>query len=1073
MIKFVTWNVNGLRASLNSVFDYLADYKPDFLALQETRVTEPVKELENLGYDIQWNIGERDGYSGTAIMYRSNHKPLSIQRDFGIKIFDIESRLIALDYSDYIVINVYVPNPQEAGSNRWHYRIEWDAAFHNFVSDLIRQGRKLIICGDFNVAHENIDVYSKKQKHQKKSSGFVSTEQDGLDALLNLGLTDVYRTFHPDRKDAYTCWSNRHNMRSTGRGWRLDYFLISKKLLPRVLRCEIQSEIQGSDHAPVVLYIRELKPDPLPVEDVTLEPIFDLLPEEDDEDETPEPIPAPLPVEDTTPEPTSDPLPEENTTPEPIPAPLPEEDETPEPIPEPIYDTLPVEDTVQTPPPKPNVVTIIDDEHGQKWNKVNWQKTTQKVLDLQKDIAILAQKYNKYAKEISDAQNRLTLSLEARLLAVRRATDNASSAGTDKVLWRTPSEKMQAALSLTPVNYMAKPVRRIILNIDGKDRHIQIPTMYDRAMQVLYSFALDPVVETWADRTSFGFRTKRSAYDHHAHIVHVLAEKDPPMWVLKADVRKHYDNISHQWLLNNAPMNRYVLKQFINARIVFDGELFPPQDNGISVGAPISSILANLTLDGAQKEIYRGLHGRCFGIDYSDGKLIRFADDILVTARTFQSADNAYKTLEAFVAKRGLHFAPEKTSIINLKQHGFDLLARHYQYINGILRTTPSEAAIAKLEEELREIIGKYHRGQKVLIEKINAKLQGWASYHKITDATQAFAYIDTFVTSLLLDWCEKRHPHIPMQRIMSRFFYKEYDGIPVFVLEHKPGIRILRLTDIILVNHKPVSITKNPYIDHDYYTSRTDEKAILSVTGRYKAIWQRQGGKCYYCGVSILRDEIKCVVQIDQTQPKSLKNTAYIHEYCSHGQAEFYESDDRDILTTRINLYQFLENMANQLSAPSARRRKYLPLAEYFKTQTKATITLKFKTIEEILGKRLCPSAYRYQRFWYHTNITANWRSNGYRMRSVDVEKQSIVLEQVEKLGVSVHIPDVILHGHVPTAAATVIETMFERILDIYGLSHRKSGPRKQRIKTDEEDTATAIPPKKPRKKRGETPKS
>jgi exodeoxyribonuclease-3 len=251
-MKCCTWNVNGLRACIDKFFDYITDTEADIYAIQETKVNASIPDLEGLGYGVEWNIGERLGYSGTAIFYKE--KPLSVKYGLGNKTLDKEGRRITLEYPDYYFVNVYVPNSQ-GGLERWYSRLDWDSAFRDYTENL-RNNKNVIICGDFNVAHSYIDVFPENLRNEENPHGFRSEERDGLDALLDLGLVDVYRKFYPDRERAYTWWSNRLHKRKENRGWRLDYFLVSEDLIPHVQSCEIRADIYGSDHAPVELEVK-------------------------------------------------------------------------------------------------------------------------------------------------------------------------------------------------------------------------------------------------------------------------------------------------------------------------------------------------------------------------------------------------------------------------------------------------------------------------------------------------------------------------------------------------------------------------------------------------------------------------------------------------------------------------------------------------------------------------------------------------------------------------------------------------------------------------------------------------
>jgi exodeoxyribonuclease-3 len=248
----VTWNVNGLRAcAKKGLVEYLADIEADIIAIQETKVNLPIDNLELPGYGADWCFAERIGYSGTLCFFKD--KPLSITHGLGEPKLDTEGRLITLEYPSFYFINSYVPNSQ-GGLDRWYYRLEWDVSFAGYLEKL--QGSKpVIVCGDFNVARDYIDIYPENLRNEENPHGFMTEERDGFNAILDVGCVDVFRELYPDRAGAYSWWSNRLNKRLENRGWRIDYFLVTEQLLPFVHDCKIRADILGSDHAPLEMII--------------------------------------------------------------------------------------------------------------------------------------------------------------------------------------------------------------------------------------------------------------------------------------------------------------------------------------------------------------------------------------------------------------------------------------------------------------------------------------------------------------------------------------------------------------------------------------------------------------------------------------------------------------------------------------------------------------------------------------------------------------------------------------------------------------------------------------------------
>ncbi len=251
-MKLISWNVNGLRACLNKGFlESFAALDADIFCLQETKMQPGQAELPLDGYELFLNSAERKGYSGTAVFTRV--KPLSVSYGIGIDEFDHEGRVITLELPDCFVVTCYTPNAQD-GLKRLDYRMAWEAAFLNFLKALDAK-KPVILCGDLNVAHNEIDL--KNPKSNRGNAGFSDEERACMTKLLSEGFTDTFRHFYPDKEGAYSWWSYRFHARENNAGWRIDYFIVSNRLLPRVGKSEIHPEIFGSDHCPVEMILAE------------------------------------------------------------------------------------------------------------------------------------------------------------------------------------------------------------------------------------------------------------------------------------------------------------------------------------------------------------------------------------------------------------------------------------------------------------------------------------------------------------------------------------------------------------------------------------------------------------------------------------------------------------------------------------------------------------------------------------------------------------------------------------------------------------------------------------------------
>ncbi|CZR09015.1 exodeoxyribonuclease III [Trichococcus collinsii] len=247
-LKFVSWNVNGLRAIVNKNFaDIFSDFDADFFCLQETKLQEGQIDLAFPGYESYWNYADRKGYSGTAIF--TKHTPLSVKLGIGDAEYDSEGRVITLEYADFYLVTVYTPNSQEQ-LKRLDYRMDWETAFLAFLKGLETE-KPVVVCGDLNVAHENIDL--KNWKTNRKNAGFSDEERAKFSDVVANGFIDTFRHFHPDAEGRYSWWSYRFNARKNNAGWRIDYFLVSEALKDALVDADIHENIFGSDHCPVSL----------------------------------------------------------------------------------------------------------------------------------------------------------------------------------------------------------------------------------------------------------------------------------------------------------------------------------------------------------------------------------------------------------------------------------------------------------------------------------------------------------------------------------------------------------------------------------------------------------------------------------------------------------------------------------------------------------------------------------------------------------------------------------------------------------------------------------------------------
>lgn len=249
-MKLISWNVNGIRACVGKGFlDYFKEADADVFCIQETKMQAGQLELDLEGYEQYWNYAQRKGYSGTAIFTKK--KPLSVSYGIGIEEHDTEGRVITLEFEDFYMITVYTPNSQNELA-RLDYRMEWEDAFLSYLKKL-EKNKPVIICGDLNVAHQEIDL--KNPKTNRKNAGFTDEERGKFQALLDNGFIDTFRYFYPDQTGIYSWWSYRFQARAKNAGWRIDYFLVSDSLKDRLTDAKIHTDVMGSDHCPVELVL--------------------------------------------------------------------------------------------------------------------------------------------------------------------------------------------------------------------------------------------------------------------------------------------------------------------------------------------------------------------------------------------------------------------------------------------------------------------------------------------------------------------------------------------------------------------------------------------------------------------------------------------------------------------------------------------------------------------------------------------------------------------------------------------------------------------------------------------------
>jgi len=502
---------------------------------------------------------------------------------------------------------------------------------------------------------------------------------------------------------------------------------------------------------------------------------------------------------------------------------------------------------------------ITDDFHA-----INWRKVNCNVRRLQARI-VKATQEGRWGK-VKALQHLLTHSFSGKALAVRRVTENSGkrTPGADRVLWSTPAAKIDAIHSLKQRGYKPQPLRRMYIpKSNGKLRPLGIPTMKDRAMQALYLLALDPVAETIADPNSYGFRTSRSTADAIGQCFITLGKGRSPQWILEADIKACFDNINHDWLLAHIPMDKAILRKWLKAGYL-DRDILYPTNDGTPQGGIISPVLANLTLDGLEKEIKKKFSKTVEGDKKQCVNLIRYADDFVITGRSKELLEEQVRpVIETFLKERGLELSNEKTKIVHIEE-GFDFLGQNIRKYNGRLFIKPSKKNIKAYLDKVRKIIKDNKSATPSnLIGLLNPVIRGWSLYHRHVVSKRTFAYTDWQIFKALWQWTIRRHPNKSRYWVKGKYFPPRggmnwvFSGERVRDGESYPATLFLT-TSVPIKRHIKIKGEANPYDPHweTYFERRLDVKMETDLVGRKRllCLWKEQQGLCPICDQKITK---------------------------------------------------------------------------------------------------------------------------------------------------------------------------------------------------------------------------
>lgn len=499
------------------------------------------------------------------------------------------------------------------------------------------------------------------------------------------------------------------------------------------------------------------------------------------------------------------------------------------------------------------------------WEAIDWQKALAYVKKLQVRI-VKAQKEGHYSK-VKSLQWLLTHSFYAKALAVKRVTSNQGkrTSGVDHELWLTPQAKFNAISKLNRRGYHPQPLRRhYIPKKNGKMRPLGIPTMTDRAMQTLYKFSLEPIAETYADPNSYGFRIGRSTHDAIEQCFTDLNKGKSPEWILEGDIKGCFDHISHEWLLENIPMDTQILEKWLKCGYVETRKLFPT-DEGAPQGGTISPTLMNMTLDGLERLLQERLptrqkvNGRTH---FNKLIFVRYADDFIITGESPEFLrDKVLPIVKEFLTERGLQLSEEKTVITHIED-GFDFLGKNIRKYNGKLLIKPSKTSVKSFLEKVRSIIkGNKSTKQETLIRKLNPVIRGWVNNQRYVVSSKVFSRVDYEIYKCLWQWAKRRHKKKSHKWIAQKHWHhigsrqwtfsvpyenQSTEGEPLYC-------KLEYATDTKIIRFKKIVAEANPFDEcwTDYFEEREGEKLLNSTKGREKllTIWRRQHRRCPVCG--------------------------------------------------------------------------------------------------------------------------------------------------------------------------------------------------------------------------------
>jgi RNA-directed DNA polymerase len=530
------------------------------------------------------------------------------------------------------------------------------------------------------------------------------------------------------------------------------------------------------------------------------------------------------------------------------------------------------------------------------WDQIQWPIVHDHVRRLQTRIAQATR--DEDWRRVKALQRFLVNSFSAKVLAVKRVSENDGkrTPGVDGEIWATPEAKWKAIQRLDSRGLRPQPLRRVYIPKRGstKMRPLGIPTMLIRSQQALHLLGLEPVAETRADPHSYGFRRGRGTQDAIAYVFTLLAQKKAAPWVLEGDIRGCFDNFGHGWLESHIPMDKKVLRDWLNAGYVEKEKLFATEA-GTPQGGIASPTIANIALDGLEAVLADRFGRTPWTLKQSRVRLVRYCDDFVITGSSQELLENEVKPcVEAFLAERGLELSKEKTLVTHISE-GFDFLGQNVRKYDGKLLIKPSAKNVKAFLGSIRETIRENASAkQETLINLLNPKIRGWANYHRHVVSKTTYDTVDHHIWQALWRWARRRHPKKPCRWVRRKYFRTQDHRHWVFATQ-TPGYdgkpRVLSLISASatrVVRHVGVKSDANPFDPawDTYFAERQSARMLvrLQERGFPNKLWQQQQGKCPGCGQLIVEDDrwvIRPVVPLESGGTRSLTNLKMLHLTC------------------------------------------------------------------------------------------------------------------------------------------------------------------------------------------------